>query len=436
MKGKQWMMILTLCLWILSFPWQSYGEPVQGIPRASFIKTLLETLEITPMPLEVYPFEDVTPGPTADYIAAAAQMGLIAGHRGSFYPQEFISREEALVILVRAVAGAPFPGEVSSLDPLPLVDNHAFSPWAIPYVQSALNIGLLDERNGVFGPQEHLQLRELAPYLEKIKAYQQRKGFSPQRALVFALAQPHLAYPYGVQGWIASEISTQGPQGNGRTEAQHLLAELRFHSPEAWNGSLTWTTTTPPGDEATGTFHFNQQMLTDGEAPPFLGEGPLFIHPFWLKGVIPQSSLSSLGLNNATAFPFQGYAKFCPDMEKEGRRFYVLEEYYPPQSLLDTFAPQLFQDLIPLWEKALIHQGVTSQALATALERLETYFLEVLRSQLTGGLTLTYYLDAGDFELQWMNIEESLRLDWMDFTLETNTQGQIKFFRNGGFPQP
>ncbi|MFS0726953.1 S-layer homology domain-containing protein [Paenibacillus sp. 1P07SE] len=91
-------------------------------------------------------FEDVqTAKYYAGYVAKAAELGLIEGYRGNFRPEETISREEAVAVLMklyRLQGGTPgAPGQAPDF-----ADLDEAGAWAVPAIREAQALQLISGR--------------------------------------------------------------------------------------------------------------------------------------------------------------------------------------------------------------------------------------------------------------------------------------------------
>ncbi|NCB28018.1 MAG: S-layer homology domain-containing protein, partial [Bacteroidia bacterium] len=80
-------------------------------------------------------------------ILRAHHAGVLLGDQGLVRPLDPITREEAVVMLARAL------GIVPSTTPTPYTDRDLIADWATPYVQALTEQGILSGREGQFDPQ-------------------------------------------------------------------------------------------------------------------------------------------------------------------------------------------------------------------------------------------------------------------------------------------
>ncbi len=119
------------------------GEP---LTRAQFAKMIIIALGETTQKGSVPAFKDIK---TTDwhfpYVQKAAELGLLKGYPdGNFRPDQSLSREEMLAIMVQSmgveIATEDIPAELLR----PLACENRISDWARPYAAYAENLGILE----------------------------------------------------------------------------------------------------------------------------------------------------------------------------------------------------------------------------------------------------------------------------------------------------
>jgi hypothetical protein len=160
-------------------------RPEQAMTRAQFVTALVRAFDL---PVE-YPtargqrnrvvtilFPDVQSNRSDfHYIMAAFNTGLVHGRHNTqqdsrFRPDEPITREEAVVLMVRGL-GLEHLG-LTPTTVTPFVDNADIGAWARREVSAALSIGLVDmDTEGRFNPGTRLSKAEGAAYINHVIEY-------------------------------------------------------------------------------------------------------------------------------------------------------------------------------------------------------------------------------------------------------------------------
>jgi len=138
-----------------------YG-PSLAVTRAEFATMLVRALGYLE-PDAASAFADVKPDAYyAGFVAKASELGIVKGSGGRFRPTETITREEAVVMLMRAYermsSDVSVPAAAAGF-----ADLSDASSWAADAIRSAQAIGLVDGKAGNrFDPQGGLSRAELA----------------------------------------------------------------------------------------------------------------------------------------------------------------------------------------------------------------------------------------------------------------------------------
>ncbi|WP_278739326.1 immunoglobulin-like domain-containing protein [Paenibacillus macerans] len=148
---------------------QGLFVPDDSVSRAEFAAMLVRALGLDDEPNGAAPFRDVAPGAWyAGAVRAAHEAQLIDGFEdGTFRSMEPITREQAAVMIVRAMvyAGA---APVADVTPKTFADAADIAPWArdaVKRLAEASVIHGLSERT--FGPREHVTRAQSAALLKR-----------------------------------------------------------------------------------------------------------------------------------------------------------------------------------------------------------------------------------------------------------------------------
>lgn len=145
-----------------------YFHPKRAVTRQEFVAMLNRTLGVKPVASSIVAYSDVPKNSWAyGDVQAAASLGTVNGISASlFQPKRVISREEAAVILVRALADAS--GSTSAASSLK--DGNGISKWAAAHVSAAIENGWMTGYQGNFRPADSLTREETAVLFERIHA--------------------------------------------------------------------------------------------------------------------------------------------------------------------------------------------------------------------------------------------------------------------------
>lgn len=137
-------------------------EPGRNVTRAEFLCGIIKTLNIK---IEEYnnEFSDVEADSWfAPYAASAVKNGIAMGYNGEFNPDNFITREEAAVIIARACG-------LIKTDEMTFSDSGSISDWAVDSVKCVYKAGIImGKDNNVFAPADFATRAEMAVMLYRL----------------------------------------------------------------------------------------------------------------------------------------------------------------------------------------------------------------------------------------------------------------------------
>jgi len=129
------------------------------LTRAQVAAILARSLSLDAAAAPASAFQDVSKDHWGlKYISIMDRLGVMTGSDGKFRPNAVLTREELAVILVRITQTSI----VGKGNQLAVSDAGEVSGWARPYVQAALEAGLLPAPNGKFAPKSQVDRREVA----------------------------------------------------------------------------------------------------------------------------------------------------------------------------------------------------------------------------------------------------------------------------------
>ncbi|MFB5762743.1 S-layer homology domain-containing protein [Paenibacillus medicaginis] len=150
---------------------ERHYEPNRAITRAEFVTLIMRAIEQTGKSSAngANPFADVKAGQYyTGPIAAAAELGIVTGYDGKFRPADRITREEAVVSLVRAAKYFSLAGKQQG-EPS-FADAGKISSWAAAAVKEAWSAGLIEGDGKAFKPKNSVTRAEVAVMIQRLLA--------------------------------------------------------------------------------------------------------------------------------------------------------------------------------------------------------------------------------------------------------------------------
>ncbi len=143
--------------------------PMDSITRAEYITMLVRYFNFTANDVE--PFNDVEDGAYYEtYVNTAKSLEIVKGYENQFRPHDFLSREEMIVMLIRAITQAQVSIEDQAEFPLidEFNDNTMISDYAKENIALALRKGMVEGYNDNINPLGSTTRAEVAVILNRI----------------------------------------------------------------------------------------------------------------------------------------------------------------------------------------------------------------------------------------------------------------------------
>ncbi|PWW06249.1 GH35 family endo-1,4-beta-xylanase [Paenibacillus cellulosilyticus] len=151
--------------------------PNAPINRSQLVLMLVRALNLKTDSSSPSGFVDVPASRSdASAIAAAVEAGLVQGANGSFRPNDSMTRQEAVVVLVRALRYAADKlgldaGSLSLSEAAAFQDGSSISKWAADDIATAASLGLVKgDPAGNFRPQDVISRGETAILVDRVLA--------------------------------------------------------------------------------------------------------------------------------------------------------------------------------------------------------------------------------------------------------------------------
>lgn len=139
-------------------------KPDQNLTRAEMAKVVASMLNLKSS--GTASFDDVSSAEWhSGYISAVAESGIVVGSNGKFMPNEYITRQDAAVILARVLE---FKGKTLKVDDFGFNDNDNISEYALDSVNGLANFGIINGYEGNFSPKSNITRAEISTMLAKV----------------------------------------------------------------------------------------------------------------------------------------------------------------------------------------------------------------------------------------------------------------------------
>ena len=187
--------VLLATLLIFSLPFTVLANELENnyITRAEFVKEVLTAANINVEEVSKSSFDDVTNPEYISSIETAYKNGLISGYGTLFKPDNFISKDQAIAIIVKVFgekAGLKLISEEDINKNLSFSHNLTISAWAKPSLTYALKYNMVKQDNSIFHSNASLTKAQASSLIIEAKAIKEkmfiREGLSASELLVVA----------------------------------------------------------------------------------------------------------------------------------------------------------------------------------------------------------------------------------------------------------
>lgn len=142
--------------WIINGLNENDFGPNQTLTRAQFTKMLAIAVGLDPVRPSSSTFSDVSVSHWGyEWIETASKNGLVQGSQGKFNPNEVLTREQMMTMLIRAINEEEKAMQLSEDElnnAIGFSDSEEISAWARSYVALAVEYGLVEGANGRVQP--------------------------------------------------------------------------------------------------------------------------------------------------------------------------------------------------------------------------------------------------------------------------------------------
>ncbi|WP_134698533.1 S-layer homology domain-containing protein [Ammoniphilus sp. YIM 78166] len=135
--------------------------PKEKVTRKQFAVVIAKAIGLQPLFLETSSFDDI---PSTDwsygYVEALNQLDVIKGVDGQFHGELPITREDAAVVLYKAIEAGLQPS--LSLSSITFTDGTSIASYAREAVDYLSSMGIMQGNQGAFSPKSHVTREQMA----------------------------------------------------------------------------------------------------------------------------------------------------------------------------------------------------------------------------------------------------------------------------------
>ncbi|KNF08145.1 S-layer domain-containing protein [Gottschalkia purinilytica] len=195
------------------------------VSRLDFVKKVIDSNKIELVKESKSSFEDVKGEKDIQYVQTAYKKGLISGYGNKFNPNDPITKEQVVIVVVKSLVSdstvQKFTGKDFN-DTVQFTDKNNVSGWAKPYITYAVKNNLIDYK-GNFNPKSNITLEEINKILDNAKSLYNtvltREGLTASQLFEKSSEEMNKlsSYKFKSEGTSSSKVSSIE---NGKEEVQ------------------------------------------------------------------------------------------------------------------------------------------------------------------------------------------------------------------------
>ncbi|KDR94897.1 S-layer homology domain-containing protein [Peptoclostridium litorale DSM 5388] len=419
------------------------------IKRVDFTKKILQMSNFE-IPDSSYPvgFNDISNLNDIMYIAAANKYGIAQGYGESFRPDDYITKEQALVMLVRAMDEESFAlqmdeDKIHSL--LDFEDKDQISPWAIHSVAYLVE-------NGLIQAGEKLMPNSLitSEYSDEIyldcKSYfdsnLSKEGYSAALMLEKSSEKLSSYNTYKFKGSMDIDTITTVPSADdiSITETENLKMELIqegiFEKPQRIYSKST-TTITPLSQEQEKKL---EGMTTQSCEVYFDEEEYLMKMPgedFWismdinplvkdLQSMTGGHSVGSQALTRDQMKLFGMYSRFADDTKINGREYYSIDVSLDSDAF-NLILREFVNKTLEYYDTGIRNASDDSSVSEDDIDQLKS-MLSSMVSNMSAAVKYKFYIDKETLDYRFMDIVQNTNIRLGDIISTSNSAGRFEYY--------
>ncbi|MBB6214353.1 hypothetical protein HNQ80_000433 [Anaerosolibacter carboniphilus] len=422
--------LLLAALLILALPLSVMAQgDNQAMGRLNFLKEILQITHVELLQNPTSSFSDITNPTDIAYTETAYKNGIMSGINGRFEPETPITKEQAVIVMVRALGGQ---GKVNALtsetiqNTLIFTDSSAISSWARPYVAYAVSQGLIQKTADAFYPKEPLSQDEAEKMLENLKSLYTstytRDGFNAFQLLDASSNKINSLSTYKYGGVMDMEVKTTAPGQDPQTMKMSIKIEGAFEKPQkSYAKSTVVLLDTAVTEQSSEVYTDGQNMfirMPDSDKWTKIDIQPLLQQ---IQSLTGNMNMNKVGFSQQQMELLGMYASYDPDAVVNGKNHYVIDITVDK----DAFKKMLTGVMQTTFE--LMPQE-TSDSTAQPSKEEMSQVLQTLLDSMDITVTYKYYIDPETKLFKNMKIIENITMKQGDIHSITTAQGTFRYY--------
>ena len=428
---------LILTLMLLSFV---NAQQPQKMTRVSFVKEIIKVIDVKIEQGSKSPFKDITKKEDIPYLSAAFNKNIISGDRGKFNPEGFVTKEQAVVMLVRALGVLNINQDEASKAEINFSDANKISGWARPYVTYAVKYGLIDDSQGKFEPQKGVTKSESEEMLNKFKETFVREGLTAAQILELADNKLKDYDTYKFKGSIGMKENVKLPTGKEELTVMKIEQDGIFEAP----GTVYTISKNTTNIEGKLIEEVSEVYIKDRVMYIRIGQDQGWIKMDLSTMMMQVGSITGIrntqeGLPQFSKEQLEAvgmYARYGDDIEIDGEKYYVIKVDLDSRAFMEMYNKVMDETFKYMFEGEIWEETRKTQGFPEGME--EETFKAIVRSAAEQVLKNTdikmmqeYYIHRENKHYSKLIIKQHINMDFMEVETKVDIDGQYEYYGFG-----
>jgi len=428
---------LILTLMLSSFV---NAQQLQGMTRVNFVKELIKVIDVKIDQGSKSPFKDITKKEDIPYLAAAFNKKIISGDRGKFNPEEFVTKEQAVTMLVRALGVLNINQDKASKAKINFSDANKISGWARPYITYAVKYGLIDDSQGKFEPQKRVTKPESEEMLNKFKEAFVREGLTAAQILELADNKLKDYDTYRFKGSIDTTQNVKLPTGKEELIVMKIEQDGVFKAP----GTIYTISKNITNTEGKLIEEVSEVYMKDGVMYIRIGQDQRWIKMDLNTMMMQVGSIT--GIKNAQEVLPQFskeqleavgmYARYGDDVEIDGEKHYVIRVDLDSGAFMEMYNKVMDETIKYMFGNEIWTENKETKGLTEGMDE-ETFKATVksIAEQILKNTDIQmmqeYYIHRENKHYSKLIIKQLINIDFMEIETKVDIDGQYEYYGFG-----
>ncbi len=447
MKNRFYAVAAVICSFLMMLSISSAQD--RFVSRIDFTKKVLQmsNFKISDVSNSLS-FNDIYNPDDMLYIATANKYGIANGYGKNFRPDDYINKEQAFVMLVRAMDEESLALQMDSnvVDSLlNFKDKGQISAWAMPSVAYLVDKGLIESTEDL-SPQSLVTTEYADEIYLKCKSYFDSKlsknGFSAALMLEESSNKLDSYNTYSFKGSMDINTLTETPSVDGLSESESeklemtLIQEGVFEKPQSVYSKST-TTIIPSSKEQEeklqGITNQSCEVYFDGEMYLMKMPGEDFwismdINPLVkeIQSMAGGHSIGSQALTRNQMKLFGMYSSFDDDAEIDGRDYYAIDVYLDNETF-NMLLQDIVNKALEYYSSEIPNKSSYGSVSAEEMEQLKTMVSSMV-SNMVINVEYKFYIDKETLDYKFMDIVQNIEMQMGDINSNSNSSGRFEYY--------